>query len=182
MGKNNGGFTLVELIICMLIFSIVVAAAFGLMLTGSKTYGSVTERLNLDVQSQLAINQLDNYLIDCNAGIYFNDISNTLFIINKDNGSYTVNVIKYGADHCLYYGKGQATPTGENQYSCTVDASDLISDNVTNFDIDLNRSIDGTTAYSAEITLGFAKGGASGSFKNVTALRNKPAIVSVQVN
>ena len=180
MGKNNGGFTLVELIICMLIFSIVVAAAFGLMLTGSKTYSSVTERLNLQIQSQLAISQLDNYLIDCNAGIYFNNISSTLFILNKDNGAYTVNVIKYGADGCLYYGKGLAAQTGEGQYSCNVAASDLISDNVTDFDINVKK--DGSTAYSAEITLGFAKGGTSDSFRKVTALRNKPAIVSVQVN
>lgn len=176
MKNKNSGFTLVELVICMLIFAIVVAAAFGFMLTGSKTYGSVTTRLNLQIQSQLVINQLENRVIDCNAGICFKD--DTLYILNKEtDGSYSADIFQYKADGCIYYGKTVAGITDPGKYSCDVSADDLVSDKVTSFNVALQN--DGFTDYSAKITIGLTKGSVSSSYSKVVALRNKPAIVTV---
>ena len=58
MKNNNSGFTLIEIIICLVIFAIVAATAFGLMLAASHSYTSVNGKMDLQLQSQLTINQL----------------------------------------------------------------------------------------------------------------------------
>ena len=63
MKRDNRGFTLVELIVCIAILSIVLAAAFGFMVAGSKSYTSVSNRLDLQLRARLAASQLTDRLI-----------------------------------------------------------------------------------------------------------------------
>ena len=184
MKEDNRGFTLVELVICMVIFAIVVAAAFGFMISGSRSYGSVTERLNLQLDSQLAMNQLGDYIIDCNAGLYFEtDLetkTSTLYILNKGSSTtvFDVHVFQLkSSDNCIYYGfKEDAAELASSKLSIIKDITveDLLAENVTKFTIS-TASSDNIKTSSALVTINFKRGNTSFNGEKIVALRNKPA-------
>ena len=177
MKNKNSGFTLVEVIICLVIFAVVAATAFGFMLAASHSYTSVTGRLDLELQSQLTMNQLHEYIIDCNAGLYYKN--NTVYIINKEtDGSYTANVFQYKTDGSIYYGKGTAQLVSSGTFSCAVTGTDLLTDKVTDFSV-TPRSTDGATVSSALISVAFKNRSASCSGVQIVALRNNPPITVV---
>jgi len=178
MKENNKGFTLVELIVCIAIFSVVVVAAFGFMISGSRTYGTVNNRLNLQLQSELTLNQLNAYIIDSNAGICFS--GNTLYVLNKDDGGvFTAHIFQFRNDGCIYYGTGAATELESGKFSCNVVATDLLTENVTSFSV-TPRSSDGVTAASALVSLTLENHSAITNDERIVALRNKTAIVVIQ--
>jgi len=178
MYKNNKGFTLVELMISITIFAIVVAAAFGFMVAGSRSYSSVMNRLNLNFESQLAMNQVSDYIIDCNACLYYrNDM---LYIVNKNSdGTYTANLFEYRADGGIYYGTGTANLNiSTGNFICSVTPNDLLTRDVTEFSV-VPITSDGVNVTSAAVTINFAKGSATYDGVKKVALRNKPAIAQV---
>lgn len=179
MCKDNKGFTLVELIVSITIFAIVLAAVFGFMLAGSRTYNTVTNRLDLNLQAQLAMNQISDYIIDCNACLYYS--GDRLYIINEGetSGDYTANVFEYKSDGCIYFGTGAATLNSTTgNFTCTVSTTDLLAKNVTGF-ATVPISSDGVNITSAVFTINFANKSASYSGKKTVALRNMPAIAEV---
>ncbi len=174
MYKENKGFTLIELMISLTIFAVLVTAVFSFMLAGSRSYSSVTSRLNLDVQSQLSLNQLESYIIDCNAGLYYAD--NTLYIFNKGTSGtqYDVHVFKYddASNQIKYgYGKNAANLVG-GSFTCTVTASDLLAENVTAFSV--TTVSDGTRLISASVSLSMTSNSSSIDAQKTIALRNRP--------
>lgn len=178
MCKNNKGFTLVELMISITIFAIVVAAAVGFMVAGSRSYSSMTNRVNLDFESQLAMNQVSDYIIDCNACLYYKN--DTLYVINKNSdGTYTANYFQYNADGGIYFGTSSASySSATNIYLCTVTPTDLLTTDVTEFLV-VPISSDGVNVTSAAVTINFSKGSATYNGEKRVALRNKPAIAQV---
>lgn len=69
--RENKGFTLVELIVSISILSIVGLAVVGFMTTSSKTYANANEEVSIQYESQLAINQLRDLVIDANRGVAY---------------------------------------------------------------------------------------------------------------
>ncbi|PKM72352.1 MAG: hypothetical protein CVU91_10155 [Firmicutes bacterium HGW-Firmicutes-16] len=179
MKNDNKGFTLIELMISLTIFAVLVTAVFSFMLAGSRSYSTVTNRLNLNVQSQLALNQLESYIIDCNAGLYYAD--NTLYIFNRGSSDtqYDVHVFKYddASKQIKYgYGKNSANLVGGN-FSCTVTAEDLLAENVTAFSV--TTVSDGTRLTSATVSLVLTSNSASFNAQKTIALRNKPVAATL---
>ena len=175
--KDNRGFTLVELIISLTIFAIVVTAALGFMVAGARTYGSVTGRLNLDLEAQLAMSQLNDYIIDCNACLYYSN--DRLFVVNKNsNGTYTAYLYEYRSNHRIYFGTGTATYNSiTKNFDCTVTASDLLAKDVTSFSV-LPISSDTINVTSAVVTINFSNKYSSYNGKKTIALRNRTAIAT----
>lgn len=62
--KNPKGYSLIELIVVVAILAIVGTAVFGFFLTSSRLYKNDSDEVNLQYESQLAVNQLENLLID----------------------------------------------------------------------------------------------------------------------
>lgn len=186
MKEDNRGFTLVELVICMVIFAIVAAAAFGFMISGSRTYGSVTERLNLQLDSQLAMNQLGDYIIDCNAGLYFDSTTSTLYILNKGSSTtaFDVHVFQRKSDDCIYYGfEKDAAELASSKLSIikVITVEDLLAENVTKFTVS-TASSDNIKTSSALVTINFKRGNTSFNDEKIVALRNKPAKITDKVS
>lgn len=177
MKKDNRGFTLIELIISLSIFSLVVTAVFGFMLAGSRSYSRTVARLNMDLQAALTFNQLGEYIIDCNACL--SSDGSTLYVVNYDEAAnaYTAHVFKY-RDGCIYYGQGSASRDASGRYTFTVAANDLLAENVSLFSV-TPVSADGTHISSAVVSIDFSNNSASYSGKRTFALRNKPAIGTV---
>ena len=175
--NDNQGFTLVELIISLTIFAIVVTAALGFMLAGARTYSSVTGRLNLDFEAQLAMSQLNDYIIDCNACLYYSN--DKLYVINENTtGTYTAYLFEYRSNHRIYFGTGTATynTTTEN-FDCTVTTSDLLAEDVSSFSV-LPISSDTINVTSAVVTINFSNKYSTYSCKKTIALRNRTAIAT----
>ena len=62
MKKDNRGVTLVELLISFAILGIVSAVIAGFITTSSNTYSTLTTEVNLQYESQMAMNQLQGYI------------------------------------------------------------------------------------------------------------------------
>ena len=177
MKNDNRGFTLVELIVSLVIFSVVVSAVFGFMLAGSNSYTKTMTRLNMDLDSTLTLNQLSDYIIDCNACIAFEN--NTLYVINFDEQTiaYTAHVFEY-RDGSIFYGLGSADLSDDGSYDVTFTANNLLATEVSAFSV-----IPVTTDYVhnayTTVTIGFLRHSTSYTANRTIALRNQPAIGTV---
>ena len=177
MENNNKGFTLIELIISLTIFAVVITAVFGFMLSGVRSYRTVSNRVNIDLETQLTLSQIEEYVIDCNSCISFKN--GKLYVINDEDGSYKVNLFEFKSDDCLYFGTGTALKsplTGE--YVCTVTATDLLAEDVNEFYV-TPISEDGVSYSSAKITITFSKHSVTRRHEKIIALRNMPIIAEV---
>lgn len=192
MKNDNRGFTLIELVISMVIFSIVVISVFGFMLAGSRSYSTITNRLNLELDSQLAMNQMENYIMDCNTNLYFNTNTDTLFLINKGSSdtTYDVHIFQFTDGNINYgFGEDDATLNSGTYSSSAPVAADLLAENVTEFSVSYFRAdgteitiADGPSAASAVITMTLTRNSVAYSATKTIALRNKPTISIVQTS
>lgn len=71
MGKDQRGFTIVELLIAVAILSIVVAAVCGFILVGSNSYATANSDINVQQSAQLALNQMSDVLIDTTRSVNY---------------------------------------------------------------------------------------------------------------
>lgn len=86
--KNNKGITLIELIVSFAILGILILMLVGFISSGSNTYRSVSADVNLQIELQIAMNHIKEYLIDCNGGICYD--GKTLYILNvEEEDSFT---------------------------------------------------------------------------------------------
>lgn len=195
MKNDNRGFTLIELVICMVIFSIVVISVFGFMLASSRSYSTITNRLNLELDSQLAMNQMENYILDCNTNLYFiaDADTDTLFLIDKGSidTKYDVHIFQFTNSEINYgYGKDTATLSdGTYRIPPSTSVTALLAENVTEFTVSYFRAdgteittADGPRAASAVITMTMTRNSVPFSATKTIALRNKPTISIVQTS
>lgn len=68
--QDERGFTLVELLIAMGMFSLVMIAILVFMTSGSKSYGYSSGELNMQMESQMMINQVRDMVYDSNYAEY----------------------------------------------------------------------------------------------------------------
>ncbi len=198
MMDNNKGFTLVELLVCVVIFGIVLAAAFGFMLASAKTYNKVNDRLEIQNQSQAALNLIEEYVIDCNLGISFvpsdedyvkDGISyptGTLYILDQTGvNSYTVHIFKLGSDETLRYAEVTSVTankdvTGEiTSYSFSEPTGDKVTDKAVEFTASYTPDTETLEIGTVNITLGMIKRSATYEGTINIALRNKPVLATV---
>ncbi|NLH02001.1 MAG: prepilin-type N-terminal cleavage/methylation domain-containing protein [Clostridiales bacterium] len=181
--KDNKGFTLVELIVCLAIFGIVAAAAFGFMLSGAKSFSTVGGRIDAQTHSQITMNFINEYLIDCDEAIYYNADTCTLCIINKPvnpaDKLYSAYIFRYSGRN-LSFSQGTAEKSG-GSYICRIGEQDLLSDKTESFSVYLkNGGTDSLTVLSAEVDISFANQGSSAvECSKTVALRNKPVYADV---
>lgn len=159
MKHNNKGFTFVELIVGIVIFGLITAAAMGFLVTASKTYSSVNSSLSQRLETQLVLNQIEEYLIDCNGSLSFSTADKTLRIANIDGGNEMVYVFKL-SDSQLLFGSGNAQ-----------NATAVVADGVTDFSVELGAS-------RAVITLSTEMRGRVLKESRTVAFRNEPKIVN----
>lgn len=71
MAGKQSGFTLVELLVSIAIFSIVSAAIFGFIVVGSRNYTTASTEINLQQEAQLALNQMGDVIIDTTRSVNY---------------------------------------------------------------------------------------------------------------
>lgn len=71
MKRDQKGFTIVELLIAVAILSIVVASVCGFILVGSRSYAAGNSDINVQQESQLALNQMSDVMIDTTRSVNY---------------------------------------------------------------------------------------------------------------
>ncbi len=157
IGKNKG-FTLVEVIVAVAILGLISVAAMTLMTTGARTFSSINYYVSLQYESQLSMSQIQEYVIDCEDNISFDDTTDTLTIDGTD--------IFFLRDDILYY-----EFDGEEA---------ILAKFVSEFHVSFNEFNDEGTSRAKEIniTLNFTRQGKSHEAIQSVALRNNPEILA----
>lgn len=83
---NNKGFSLIELIISVAILTIITSAILGFIITSTKSYGNVSEEVEIQQESQLSLNQIADLVVDSTNGIkyYYNDDESKTILSDAD--------------------------------------------------------------------------------------------------
>lgn len=69
------GFTLIELIVAFAILGVAALAIGGLFVTSARSYSNVNAETTLQKEAQLALNQIENMLIDSTLGVNYNFVT-----------------------------------------------------------------------------------------------------------
>jgi len=184
MGRNNKGFSLVELIVALAIFAIAGVAVFGFMVNSSRLYQRTNVEVKLQYEQQLAVNQIRDMVVESDRGIYFADdgTSKTLALYGaakKEGASvvYPVTVVKYVvSEQKMYYGTKSFSLLSDVSYS-SVDTTKLLAENVKEFEVDLSK----VKKDKVEFKVTFIVGDKEQTALETVALRNR-LIVSNEVD
>lgn len=165
MKKNNRGFTLVELIVSIAILGIIAVAAAGFLLAGTRSYTSVNYSVRLQYESQLVMSQIQNYVMNCNCGIAWEN--GTMYIVDTSDTGKTVNEIKLSGGKLMY-----GTPAAAETITDT--APDVMSEHVTGMTVTCTPNADTHRADTMQIKLQMKMGGKEYEATQTIALRNNP--------
>jgi type II secretory pathway pseudopilin PulG len=155
--KNKKGFSLVELLVSFAIFGVICVAIVGFISMSSRSYRRTSALINLQIEYQVTMNMLNEYIIGCNAGIAFNPNTNTLYIVNKDeDDNFSTETFNF-------------VNTGDNRGLFLNGIVDMISKNITEFLVTENNNIVSVTMTFHPLALSRGY-----SATQMTALRNTP--------
>lgn len=171
MKKNNKGLSLVELLIAFAVLAVVSGIMLGFITSGSRMHRSVSAEVGVQLNAQMAVAQVHEYIIDCNRGLCFS--GNTLYVVNaaESGTGYDVHLFRYtAADSTLEYAclKDQ---TGDAAPSLDSAVYYLLADDVSYFNIDLGS---GTVVSSVAVDIHLTAKGKTSAHTQTIAPRNKP--------
>ncbi len=101
---NNSGLSLIELVVSIAIFSIASVAIFEFVMVAIRHYQKGTSEVEVQYEAQLAMNQLQDLLIDANRGVTYMVNGSTAILSDAEIADGTVTdkqVFIYNADR--YY-------------------------------------------------------------------------------
>lgn len=89
--SENKGFSLVELIVVIAIFSVVGVIVGGFLLTASRSYSINANELNLQDEAQLVANQVQEMVLDTSYGISYQ------YVVTDHTGAHLINYMENDA-------------------------------------------------------------------------------------
>lgn len=163
--KKNKGFTLIEMVVAFAVLSIAVFGIGGFFVSAARSYSSVSDETSLQYEAQLALNQVENMLIDSTLGVSYNyvDEAGSYQFVKKDGDAtgtaaskvlyaYNINeadpakldimMLKWvKATNAIYYRVEQITGsvTSINSINIAEGDWDLLAEDVTSFAVDLSE-------------------------------------------
>ena len=176
--RNNGGFTLVELIISVGILAVISLIVALIVKAGAGTYSNISSDLNLQVESQTAMSQIQEVVLDCNAYIAAKADGSALYVFNQTDGnSFQAYKIALSAstNELYFYTKtlltSSFTPSDANNF--TFGAGQPMSSYVRQFIATV-----ATDGRSVDIILNYGIGSRTFNGRQTVALRNQAANIS----
>jgi prepilin-type N-terminal cleavage/methylation domain-containing protein len=157
--KKKKGFTLVELLVGFAIFGIICMALVGFISMSTRSYRRTSAHINLQIEYQIVMAILNEYVIDCDDEITFNTDNNTLTIRNQT--PVETHVFRFDE-------------AGGNLFLVIDGADAPVSRNITAFDV----SLAGNNLLA--VRMAFAATDRSGRIYDATqliALRNSPRVI-----
>lgn len=163
--KDNRGLTLVELLITVTILALVVAGAATFMLAGSQSFAKGSADSNVQGEAELAVNQIEDLIIDVNGGVYFTDDTAastlTMYHVEADDSTgVAVNkkrIVKWDkSDNKIYSSEWTVDKDGSGAYvelNPPVYSNQLLAENVTDFNVDLSDKYTETAKDGTDIEI-----------------------------
>lgn len=177
---GNKGFTLVEMAVAFAILAIITLSVTLVITTSSNTYSKIAMDINLQYESQIAMSQLQEYVIDCNSYIAVNFSGSNLYVFNKSDGTH-YEAYKFAkkadSDELYFYKRSIDTsnlPSESSNFTFAADTGELMSSYVKAFSAVV-------TSTSVTITIDYASGDKTYSGQQTIALRNQVQNVSSSV-
>jgi len=191
MRHNQKGFTIVELLVAIAIASIVTVTVGGFMVVGARSFSSTSSEVNLQSESQLAFNQLQDLIIDTALGVTYSyvpasgsgeikvlsdseipidAVQKKLYMYNSD---IIYVVIWERASSRLFYEEYQTiTDVSGNLTQGTIsgNAMNRMADYITSFEVDLSRL---ESKSIVRVDMGFEKAGKTYVSSHNITIRNK---------
>jgi prepilin-type N-terminal cleavage/methylation domain-containing protein len=182
---GNKGFTLVEMVVAFAILAVVMLSVTFVISTSSNTYTKIAADINLQYESQLAMSQLQEYIIDCDACIGTGSGGGSLYIINKTDSAYEAYKFakKTDTDELYFY---KATmdafnPAAPDLSAVTFDSGQLMSSYIKSFTASVSASPDAQTALSVIVTIKYGYGDETYNGYQTFALRNQVPNISSSI-
>lgn len=176
--ENNRGLSIVEMIIAVAIISIVITAITAFMVTGTKLFHQSSNEIELQEQAQLAVNNIENRIIDAQLGADF-----------KVDGSYHILTIMNDSDKEYLFWVDGTDSNADNQNKIFYDTSatnvtkgkadlaltEVLAKNVQSFEVTL-KTVTGNVP-KADVQLGMKdkKTGRTADSKKTISFRNNIA-------
>lgn len=164
--KDNRGLSLVELLITVTIVAIVIVSAAGFMLSGSRSFAKGSADSDVQSESELAVNQIEDLVIDVNGGVSYDDATESLIMYHVEKDDVGVSVYKkrsvtwdksdtknYKLLSSEWVVAAAADGSGSYEVKSTVYENELLAEKVTDFSVDLSDKITetGKDGYDIEI-------------------------------
>ncbi|MEA4934985.1 MAG: prepilin-type N-terminal cleavage/methylation domain-containing protein [Lawsonibacter sp.] len=166
---NENGFTLIELVVSAAILGLVILTAMGLMVASARTYSSVTYTLRLQYESQLAMAQLQEAILDCNGGIVWDD--ETLYVLDTDSenpDNDMLRIFRYdSASQCIYYGNN-------SPQAASLSSDDLLAEHVSALSVSFPDGTDEGYVKSVKMEISLQRQNKTYTGTQTLALRNVP--------
>lgn len=151
--KNNKGLSIVELLITVTILAIVIISAVAFMSTGSRSFAKGSADSNVQSEAELAVNQIEDLILDVNGGVDFQTTSDggtlTMYHAEADDSGLTTyqkrSVVWNSGDANLKSTEevlDRDDATGGYSVASVNYTNQLLAENVTNFDVNLDDCYD----------------------------------------
>jgi hypothetical protein len=127
--------------------------------------------VNLQLDVQTSINQLEDYIINCDGGLCIQ--GDTLYLLNRKTGGGTEHVFTFdAASNKIYYYNYSLTASGK-AVTRSLAESGLMTENVKKFQVDYQTDADGNVS-SAKVSITLVQGNETSTKSKTIALRNRP--------
>jgi competence protein ComGC len=146
---NKKGVTLIELLVSFAIFMVLCAALVGFISMSSNSYRRTSATVNLQIEYQIAMTMINEYIIDCDDRITFS-AADGLRVFNTNGEEFRFTLVTTGDNRGLFLDGG------------------IISRNIIAFDV--LREEDNLLA----VSMTFTSLNRNYSATQLTALRNAP--------
>lgn len=163
--RNNKGYSLVELLVTLAVFSIVMVTIVTLMSTTANTYGKGQRETELQEEAQIVANQIENLIIDADAAVT-KDAAGVYKIVHGTKAEY----LKQDGSKIMYSDNGSTwAPLADYVDSFKIDGL-TNKDNEVTVAVKMksgNEIVDSTTG------LGTSVGESNYSFEKTVYYRNQ---------
>lgn len=169
MNRTDKGFSLIELIVSFAILGVVSLMVLSFTSATAGTYRTVSNDVGIQYEAQLAMGQLQEYLIDCSGGICTQ--GDSLYIVSQgESGGFVAHRFTYSAaDRALYYSTGEVTGSGTS-VACTLSADYLLAKDMDAFGVSAATRGDRTTV---TVSFRFSRGSKQYSSEQTIFVRNE---------
>ncbi len=194
MKRNNGGFTIMELVVAIGILGSLTAMTASLMGTSSDTYQNVSVESQLQSEAQLVANAISEVVIDAQKIAKF---SETVTAVQAADSDFEVNHTTYEGDFLavwlsdtqvrfiarkndeLYMFDATATPAIGGGYTFTTTTPALLGQHVSGFRVNTTRAADHRII---DYSMTYARGGRTYVGDYQIFMRNGSALETVSEN
>lgn len=176
--KNNRGLSLIEVIIAVAIISIVLTTVVAFMVTGTKLFNQSSNEVELQEQAQLAVNNIENRIIDAQLGAAFmvDGSYHILTIMNESDKEYIFWVDDTDSNednrNKIFY---DTSATNETKGKDNLALTETLAKNVQSFEVTL-KTVTGNVP-KADVQLGMKdnKTGRKADSQKTISFRNNIA-------